>query len=254
VSANGCPCACSLAQLVPGARRGSLHSAVGTPRRVFRLDATGQGGTVLRKVLGELAGWVEAVDPERANQEGGGERRARFLPSLTKPRRPSRAAAAAAAAAVAAAGGGASTAECHLTWRTGRFKPSEYSTSSTNCRVNHIPGSSAICKKDQLVRNMRKMRKSYGAAFNFVPTSFMVPTEFTKFAQHFADLVEMGTQSTWICKPSGMSRGRKIFLLTDPSTLSYDRPCVVQRYIPRPLLIGGYKWVRLICHATLGSR
>lgn len=79
---------------------------------MFRLDATGQGGTVLRKVLGELAGWVEAVDPERANQEGGGERRARFLPSLTKPRRPSRAAAAAAAAAVAAG----NTAARYFSW------------------------------------------------------------------------------------------------------------------------------------------
>eukprot|EP01052_Picozoa_sp_SAG31_P024729 SAG31_NODE_2123_length_6401_cov_4.982069_5_plen_149_part_00 len=65
--------------------------------------------------------------------------------------------------------------------------------------------------------------------------------EFTKFADHYSQLQENGTEATWICKPTDMSRGRRIFLLNDISELSYDRPCVVQRYIPTPLLIGGYK-------------
>ena len=46
----------------------------------------------------------------------------------------------------------------------------------------------------------------------------------------------------WICKPSDLSRGRKIFLLRSLQDLSYDCQMIAQRYIERPFLIGGYKW------------
>ena len=206
----------------------------------FRLDAMGSAGTVLRKVLGESAEWAEVVEPGAS--PGMAASAPVRLPSLAGPR---------AALSRRAAQEDRTPERAELTWRTGRFKPSEYSRSSTSCRVNHIPGSSAICKKDQLVRHIRKMRSCYGPIFNFVPTSFIVPSEFTKFTSHFADLQEAGEKSTWICKPAGMSRGRKIFLLSDPSALNYDRECVVQRYIPRPLLVSGYKWdIRLYVAVT----
>ena len=136
----------------------------------FRLDAVGQGGTVLRKVLQDTSAWVEVDDSMETHQAAGDA--AFRLPSLTRV--PRSRAARRTESAVAPV-------KCQLTWRTGRFKPSEYAQSSTNYRVNHIPGSSAICKKDQLVRNIRKMRGAYGPIFNFVPTSFIVPAEFTKF-------------------------------------------------------------------------
>ena len=216
------------------------HERVGSagPRRrltlKFRLDTTGQGGTVLRKVLSQDPSWTEVTDePDTTKAKDIDKFR---LPSIVRPQHSAQRHRSKLKSAVD---------ECHLTWRTGRFKPSEYARANSNRRLNHIPGSSAICKKDQLVRNIRKMCSCYGGIYNFLPTSFIVPSEFTKFTQHFADLTEAGEKSTWICKPSGMSRGRKIFLLSDPSTLSYDRACVVQRYIPRPLLIGGYKMVRV---------
>jgi tubulin polyglutamylase TTLL2 len=190
------------------------------------MGATGQGAVVLRKVLEEAPNWVELEETEEAHDGGLARSAPLKLPSLTGRGR-----------CQASAG----RPDWNLTWRTGRFAPSEYANCNGSCRVNHIPKSSAICKKDNLVRHVRKARGVFGQIYNFLPTSFLVPTEYTKFAEHFSDLAERGEKSTWICKPTGMSRGRKIFLLDDISGLAYDRACVVQRYIPRPMLIGGYK-------------
>lgn len=46
----------------------------------------------------------------------------------------------------------------------------------------------------------------------------------------------------WICKPTDSSRGRNIFLLRDLRHLTYDMPILVQRYVDRPLTVGGYKF------------
>lgn len=204
---------------------------------IFRMGATGPGAVVLRKVLEEAPNWIELDETEEAHDGGLARSAPLKLPSLTDGRGRCQAS--------------AERPNWNLTWRTGRFAPSEYANCNGSCRVNHIPKSSAICKKDNLVRHVRKARGVFGPIYNFLPTSFLVPTEYTKFAEHFSDLAERGEKSTWICKPTGMSRGRKIFLLDDISGLAYDRACVVQRYIPRPLLIGGYKMdIRLYVAVT----
>lgn len=46
----------------------------------------------------------------------------------------------------------------------------------------------------------------------------------------------------WICKPVAQSQGRGIFLFRKLSELTYEHNSVVQRYIEKPLLIGGYKF------------
>lgn len=83
------------------------------------------------------------------------------------------------------------------------------------------------------------MRNLYGKVYAFTPLTFILPNDYSKFINEYAS---QEIQEVWICKPTDSSRGRKIFLLTDISQLNYDSACVLQKYIPNPLLIGGYKW------------
>lgn len=59
----------------------------------------------------------------------------------------------------------------------------------------------------------------FGPVYNFVPTTFILPNEYKKFVEEFTKQDE---KQIWICKPADLSRGRKIFLISDIGELQYD--------------------------------
>eukprot|EP00286_Rhodomonas_abbreviata_P021046 CAMPEP_0181302426 /NCGR_PEP_ID=MMETSP1101-20121128/7994_1 /TAXON_ID=46948 /ORGANISM="Rhodomonas abbreviata, Strain Caron Lab Isolate" /LENGTH=290 /DNA_ID=CAMNT_0023407883 /DNA_START=355 /DNA_END=1224 /DNA_ORIENTATION=- len=126
-----------------------------------------------------------------------------------------------------------------LHWKSGRFKLSDWDRCLPHQRLNHCPKSSAITKKDNLHRNIKRLAGSYGPIYNFVPTTFVLPNEYVNFMREYAEQEDPGI---WICKPSDSSRGRGIFLISDMSQLIYDQQYVIQQYMDRPLLLGGFKF------------
>lgn len=96
------------------------------------------------------------------------------------------------------------------------------------------------------------MRKVYGSVYDFSPHGYNLPLEYTKLAAECSrgkPLVSkyenngyFDDMPVWICKPVAQSQGRGIFLFRKLSELNYDTNTIVQRYIERPLLIGGYKF------------
>jgi hypothetical protein len=59
---------------------------------------------------------------------------------------------------------------------------------------------------------------------------------------------EVGKElNLWILKPSGSSQGRGIQVLNDISGVSYGQTVVLQRYVPNPLLLDGYKFDLRLC-------
>ncbi|XP_048509895.1 probable tubulin polyglutamylase TTLL2 isoform X3 [Athalia rosae] len=106
--------------------------------------------------------------------------------------------------------------------------------------TNHIPKGSSICRKDNLVRHLKCMKKIYGSIYDFSPLGYNLPLEYTKLAADCSRYEK--DDRVWICKPVGQSQGRGIFLFRKLSDLTYDNMAVVQRYIKNPLLIGGYKF------------
>jgi tubulin polyglutamylase TTLL2 len=62
-----------------------------------------------------------------------------------------------------------------LFWRPGRFTMAEYAMASMHKRVNHLPKTTGITKKDALLRNLRRMRKLHGSVLNFPQTPSSCP-------------------------------------------------------------------------------
>eukprot|EP00668_Euglena_longa_P016520 GGOE01020785.1.p1 GENE.GGOE01020785.1~~GGOE01020785.1.p1 ORF type:complete len:517 (+),score=124.58 GGOE01020785.1:84-1634(+) len=131
----------------------------------------------------------------------------------------------------------------NLWWKTVRFTVSQLATCHYPYqRVNHFPKSSDMTRKDALLRNLRRMKGTYGPIYDFSPESWVLPNEYVKFCQRYSEMKDRGEDCIWICKPSDLSRGRKIFVFRDIGELTYDCNVVVQRYVDDPLLILNHKF------------
>ncbi|CAK9832164.1 Probable tubulin polyglutamylase TTLL2 [Anthophora retusa] len=127
----------------------------------------------------------------------------------------------------------------NLWWRSGGFPLPHYKLLLPWQFINRIPKGSSICRKDNLIRHLRCMKKMHGSIYDFSPTGYNMPSEYTKLAEECSRCEQ---DRVWICKPVGQSQGKGIFLFRKLSDLTYDNAAVVQRYIENPLLIGGYKF------------
>ena len=130
----------------------------------------------------------------------------------------------------------------NLWWKASGFRTSDFQCCRPWQRLNHFPKSFLITRKDSLARNLRKMRWIYGSGlYNFAPMAFNLPNDYRKFVAEYSKQKE-GKRNLWICKPADLSRGRGIFLFRELKDLTYNCAAVVQKYIPNPLLISGYKF------------
>uniref|UniRef100_A0A3Q3ILJ9 Tubulin tyrosine ligase-like family, member 2 n=1 Tax=Monopterus albus TaxID=43700 RepID=A0A3Q3ILJ9_MONAL len=132
----------------------------------------------------------------------------------------------------------------NLYWRGSAFHSSQYHNLLPWQRLNHHPKTAGITRKDFLARNLRRMRVASGSAlYDFSPTGFILPSDYTRFLAEYNQLhLTSGESVYWICKPVDLSRGRGIFIFKDIKDLVYDCSVIVQRYISDPLLISGYKF------------
>eukprot|EP00755_Sulcionema_specki_P035399 Sspe_Gene.104805::Locus_81854_Transcript_1_1_Confidence_1.000_Length_570::g.104805::m.104805/K16600/TTLL2; tubulin polyglutamylase TTLL2 len=111
----------------------------------------------------------------------------------------------------------------NLWWKNSRFTASQLAAPRYPYqRLNHFPKSTEITKKDTLLRNIRRMKGIFGQVCDFVPTTFILPNDYVRFCQVFAESRDANPSTTWICKPAELSRGRKIFVFRDIGELTYD--------------------------------
>lgn len=109
-------------------------------------------------------------------------------------------------------------------------------------RINHFPGMEEVCRKDNLSRNMARMRRVSRSEYNFTPQTWILPSEFNSFVLHCENesASEHGSQ-TFIAKPVNGAMGNGIFLFRNPDRLLPLENMVVQNYLERPFLLDGYK-------------
>lgn len=112
-------------------------------------------------------------------------------------------------------------------------------------RVNHFEESKYLTRKDLFKNCLQRVRALSGAhssAFDIQPTTFILPKEYLKFVRSFSESSDHPGKNIWIMKPVGLSRGRGISLIADISDVSYGQSVIIQRYIPNPLTLDGFKF------------
>jgi tubulin polyglutamylase TTLL4 len=106
-------------------------------------------------------------------------------------------------------------------------------------KTNHFPGIWQLGRKDNLWRNMLKMRRKFGKVYEFCPYTYLLPEDFSRLQ---ADRDE-NPKSLWILKPSALSCGRGIKVLSSKSKLSSKKTgFLVSKYLANPHLINGFKY------------
>ncbi|KAM3871354.1 tubulin polyglutamylase TTLL5 [Diretmus argenteus] len=135
----------------------------------------------------------------------------------------------------------------NLMWTGSHLKPYVLHSLQDFQKVNHFPRSYELTRKDRLYKNIQRMQQAYGFKnFHIVPQTFVLPSEYQEFCSCFAK-----DKGPWIIKPVASSRGRGIYLVSNPSQISMDENILVSRYINNPLLIDDFKFdVRLYVLVT----
>ncbi|GAB5359909.1 hypothetical protein AAMO2058_000582600 [Amorphochlora amoebiformis] len=125
---------------------------------------------------------------------------------------------------------------------TNYLSPEQYCKLSLHQKVNHFPGSHCLGRKDNLVKSILRLRRHHGAKysseFSFLPETFLMPSEYSLFERR----AERQSDQMWILKPTNLSCGKGIKVITKPSEVDSDRQCVVCKYIMDPYLINGRKF------------
>ncbi|KNC53200.1 uncharacterized protein AMSG_09284 [Thecamonas trahens ATCC 50062] len=107
-------------------------------------------------------------------------------------------------------------------------------------RINHLPGSSAIGRKDRLYLTLRRMASAHpGGDYAFFPLTYLLPQGEASLRRKMRTL-KGGTP--WIVKPRASARGNGIQVISRASEVPSGKSCIVQRYIKSPLLINGTKF------------
>lgn len=105
-------------------------------------------------------------------------------------------------------------------------------------KINHFPGMYEIGRKNNLARNLNRMRKHFPKDYDFYPRTWQLPSEWPDFAAQFTKK----HNKTFIVKPEASCQGRGIFLTRRLEDIERGERFVAQRYLHRPFLLDGLKF------------
>ncbi|XP_030384536.1 tubulin polyglutamylase TTLL4 isoform X2 [Scaptodrosophila lebanonensis] len=108
-------------------------------------------------------------------------------------------------------------------------------------KINHLPGSFRIGRKDSCWKNLqRQINKHSNKEFGFMPRTYIIPNDLGTLRKHWPKYAQRNTK--WIIKPPASARGTGIRVINRWAQIPKRRPLIVQKYIERPLLINGSKF------------
>jgi len=110
-------------------------------------------------------------------------------------------------------------------------------------KLNKMPGTHVLCRKDKLWRAYQAMRRRWGSKFfQFLPMSYNLPEDMDRLRWK----MKKSSDEIWIVKPPGASCGNGIKLVTKWSEIpqresAHNKQLSVQKYIRSPFLVNGLK-------------
>lgn len=106
-----------------------------------------------------------------------------------------------------------------------------------NQAVNHYPGSFGLGRKDYLWKNMSRMQRMHGDAYDFCAKSYLFPRDREQFERDYEE------GDVYIVKPPAQAEGRGIRLINRSEQLpAKGTAAIVQRYLGDPYLINNKKF------------
>ena len=105
-------------------------------------------------------------------------------------------------------------------------------------KYNHYPGSWQLGRKDNLWRNVSRMRRAFGEEFAFCPPTYLLPEDFPRFQRER----EEHPKQLWILKPKASACGRGIRVLSNKSRIKRKKGYLISQYISNPHLLKGLKY------------
>ena len=74
----------------------------------------------------------------------------------------------------------------NIMWTSSNPNPNVFKSLLPHQRVNHFPRSYELTRKDRMYKNIERLQQAKGLKhFNFLPKTFILPTEFTEFTATF---------------------------------------------------------------------
>ncbi|RHY08172.1 hypothetical protein DYB34_003438 [Aphanomyces astaci] len=150
---------------------------------------------------------------------------------------------------------------CNLHWIDVPDFVNTFKTMQPFQKVNHFPGASVtispdppiphsltpwhvgmsnLARKSKLARNFQRMMKLFPNEYDFCPKTWILPFDYTDFAQQFNS--DGTSNRAFIIKPDHSCQGRGVFLTKNLKEVNKTDIFVAQRYVAHPLLLGGKKF------------
>ncbi|XP_059220254.1 tubulin monoglutamylase TTLL4 isoform X2 [Stomoxys calcitrans] len=108
-------------------------------------------------------------------------------------------------------------------------------------KINHLPGSFKIGRKDSCWKNLVKQMAKHGKKeFGFMPKTYIIPNDLKQLRKSWPKYSQRNVK--WIIKPPASARGSGIRVVDRWAQIPKRKSLIVQKYIERPLLINGSKF------------
>ena len=100
---------------------------------------------------------------------------------------------------------------------TGLFRQGRLRNMSSTQHINHFAGSWAIGRKDYMWRNVQRMRRLHGKAFDIAPATYIFPEDYKRW---MIDREASNFKNMYIMKPNAASCGKGIRVIGKKQTVN----------------------------------